>query len=94
MTMKFRVLVNMVLVAGLALPFAGQAWAGKDDKKADQKAAKEAVDPVCGMTVDPATAEKATFKGKTYYFCSLDEKKEFEKTPEKFVGTDKDKKKK
>jgi len=40
-----------------------------------QKQAKEEttpqVDLVCGMTVDPKTAEgKYVYKGKTYYFCS------------------------
>ncbi|MBA3937992.1 MAG: YHS domain-containing protein [Planctomycetes bacterium] len=26
-------------------------------------------DPICGMTVDPATAIHAERNGKTYYFC-------------------------
>jgi Cu+-exporting ATPase len=29
-----------------------------------------AVDPVCGMTVDPATARHASHEGEKYYFCS------------------------
>ena len=30
-----------------------------------------ATDPVCGMSVEPASAAaKAEHKGKTYYFCS------------------------
>lgn len=29
-----------------------------------------AVDPVCGMTVRPSSAEKAVFEGKTFHFCS------------------------
>jgi YHS domain-containing protein len=78
-----RFIMNAVLLAGLAVPFAGAAVA--DDKKADQKAPKEVADPVCGMMVDPKTADKADYKGKTYYFCSADEKQEFLKTPEKFL---------
>ncbi|HWA43881.1 MAG TPA: YHS domain-containing protein, partial [Hypericibacter adhaerens] len=31
--------------------------------------ARTARDPVCGMTVDPATAISAEHGGKTYYFC-------------------------
>ena len=78
-----RFLVNAALVAGLALPVA-PVFA--QDKKADQKKeVKEVADPVCGMMVDPKTAEKSDYKGKTYYFCSLDEKKEFDKSPEKFL---------
>jgi Cu+-exporting ATPase len=44
------------------------------------------VDPVCGMTVDPKTADKSVYKGKTYYFCSRSEKQQFDKTPEKYLA--------
>ena len=30
----------------------------------------ETVDPVCGMTVDPAAAASADYAGRTYWFCS------------------------
>ena len=55
-----------------------------------QKQAKEETTPqtdlVCGMTVDPKTAEgKYVYKGKTYYFCSKDDQQEFAKAPEKYV---------
>ena len=34
-------------------------------------APEKVTDPVCGMTVDPATAAaKAEYEGRTYYFCS------------------------
>jgi YHS domain-containing protein len=46
-----------------------------------------AKDPVCGMDVDEKTAPaKSEYKGKTYYFCALGCKREFDKNPEKFVG--------
>lgn len=38
-----------------------------------------------GMKVDPKTAPRATYKGRTYYFCSEREKKQFEQNPEKFL---------
>lgn len=44
------------------------------------------IDPVCGMEVDPATALKATHAGKTYYFCSEDEKAKFQKNPQQYLG--------
>lgn len=45
-------------------------------------------DPVCGMDVDPKTAAgKSDYQGKTYYFCSLGCKKDFDKEPQKYVGT-------
>ncbi len=44
-------------------------------------------DPVCGMDVDPDTAAGSSeHGGKTYYFCSLGCKKQFDDDPEKFVG--------
>jgi Cu+-exporting ATPase len=47
--------------------------------------AAKAVDPVCGMSVDRATAPKADYKGQTYYFCSADDKAKFEKEPTKYL---------
>ena len=44
-------------------------------------------DPVCGMDVDPKTAEwKSEYQGQTYYFCSPGCKRDFDKAPEKFAG--------
>jgi Cu+-exporting ATPase len=46
-----------------------------------------AVDPVCGMEVDPEkVAVHAEHEGVTYYFCSAWCREEFEKDPEKYVG--------
>ena len=44
-------------------------------------------DPVCGMDVEPKNAAgKTDYQGKTYYFCSLGCKNEFEQYPGKFLG--------
>jgi uncharacterized membrane protein YraQ (UPF0718 family)/YHS domain-containing protein len=46
-----------------------------------------AIDPVCGMTVDPEkTQHRSVHEGKTYYFCSGGCKESFEKDPGKYVG--------
>jgi Cu+-exporting ATPase len=46
-----------------------------------------AIDPVCGMTVDTATAEYRSFRdGNAYYFCSAGCKESFDKNPAKFAG--------
>ncbi len=43
-------------------------------------------DPVCGMEVDPTTAmDKSTYQGKTYYFCSSEDKQEFDKEPQRYA---------
>jgi len=44
------------------------------------------IDPVCGMEVDPKTAEyKSVYEGKTYYFCAYGCKKDFDKEPLKYI---------
>ena len=46
----------------------------------------DAVDPVCGMTVDPATAVgHLEHEGQTYYFCSRSCLERFRATPEAFL---------
>ena len=71
-----------------ALALAVQVVGAQDAKKTDQKQEK-AADPVCGMTVDTATSPKSEFKGKTYYFCSIDDKKEFDRSPASYIKIDK-----
>jgi YHS domain-containing protein len=51
------------------------------------EATRPVADPVCGMSVDPATAnEKMDYAGTTYYFCSAACKQRFAADPEKYVG--------
>jgi Cu+-exporting ATPase len=51
---------------------------------------QSAIDPVCGMSVDPAHAEYRSFqKGDTYYFCSVGCKERFDKDPAKFIARSK-----
>jgi Cu+-exporting ATPase len=45
-----------------------------------------AIDPVCDMKVTEATAAAtSTYKGQTYYFCSVLCKKLFDRESEKYV---------
>ena len=70
-----KTIVSALIMAGVTL--------------ADSAPKKEVKDPVCSMTVEPKTAaDKATYKGKTYYFCSREDKDAFVKSPEKYVKTD------
>lgn len=75
----------VALSAPVVVPFA----AAQDAKKADEKPVKEVQDPVCGMNVNPASSPKSEYKGKSYYFCSLDDKKEFDKAPSTYIKLDK-----
>ncbi|MBT6116766.1 MAG: YHS domain-containing protein, partial [Rhodospirillaceae bacterium] len=44
-------------------------------------------DPVCGMTVDPATAEhRRAHEGKTYFFCGARCAERFEAEPARFLS--------
>src|SRR5439155_14324276 len=46
-----------------------------------------AVDPVCGMSVDPSrTAGRVEHEGKTYYFCSTGCVTKFSADPKKYLS--------
>ncbi|GIK40181.1 MAG: hypothetical protein BroJett011_40140 [Chloroflexota bacterium] len=47
----------------------------------------EAIDPVCGMTVDIASAKyMSEYQGQLYYFCAPGCKLSFDKAPQKYLG--------
>jgi Cu+-exporting ATPase len=46
-----------------------------------------AVDPVCGMKVQPSkSAGRSEYEGRTYYFCSPSCKSKFDRKPAQFLG--------
>jgi putative intracellular protease/amidase/YHS domain-containing protein len=75
------------------MEYQGQGWMNPDSNQvyasAPVSTAEHPLCPMCGMDVDPASAPKSVFKGKTYYFCSDDDKKTFDGAPDKFVTADK-----
>jgi transcriptional regulator GlxA family with amidase domain len=74
------------------LEYQGQGWMNPESNQAYAatpiSTAGRTICPVCGMNLDPATAPKSVYKGKTYYFCSEDDKRTFDATPDQFVNTD------
>jgi Cu+-exporting ATPase len=49
--------------------------------------AGSAIDPVCGMSVDPATARASSVHdGRTYYFCCPSCRQKFEADPQRYLG--------
>lgn len=63
---------------------------GMEAQKSKTTAQKEVVssvkDPVCGMEAQKSkTTPQSTYKGKTYYFCSLEDKQKFDKNPQKYI---------
>jgi uncharacterized protein len=81
-------LAFLVLMAVLAWRFVttGGLEMLRAHARRPQAEAKLVQDPVCGMSVDPATAtEQIDYGGETYYFCSARCKETFAKDPGKYV---------
>jgi putative intracellular protease/amidase/YHS domain-containing protein len=74
------------------MEYQGQGWMNPDSNQVYEtgpvSTAEHPLCPVCGMDVDSATAPKSVFKGKTYYFCSDDDKKTFDAAADKFAAAD------
>jgi len=72
------------------MEYQGQGWMNADSNQVYASAPVSTADhplcPVCGMDVDPKSSPKSVFKGKTYYFCSDDDKKTFDAAPDKFAA--------
>ena len=80
----------LILAAGLGWRFlrtGGPEMLRMMEASPDDRAGL-AIDPVCGMTVDPATAKEQTdFSGTTYWFCSAGCREAFAKEPARYAGT-------
>ncbi len=53
---------------------------------ASETPAERVIDVVCNMPVDPKTALKTEYQGKTYYFCQQDCKDNFEASPGSYAA--------
>jgi YHS domain-containing protein len=87
--------MSMPLAVALAAALAGFGCKGKEapspapepiSEEREPSAVATERDPVCGMFVDPKTAPKSEFEGKTFYFCSLEDKATFDKDPGSFAS--------
>ena len=60
-----------------------------EEARGEEMAGEKAIDPVCGMSVNTATAEYRSFRdGKAYYFCSAGCKESFDKNPARYMTAD------
>lgn len=50
----------------------------------------KARDPVCGREVDKTTPYKSNYQGERFYFCSNEDKAEFDRNPVKYLAHTKD----
>jgi putative intracellular protease/amidase/YHS domain-containing protein len=71
------------------MEYQGEGWMNPDSNQVYAASivstAGHPVCMVCGMDVDPKSAPKSVFNGKTYYFCSDNDKKTFDAAPDKFI---------
>ena len=71
------------------LEYQGKGWTDPASNATYLQAAESADEhplcPICGMEVDPKSAAKSEYKGRTYYFCSEDHKKQFDAAPDKWL---------
>lgn len=70
---------------GHAMPSASAPSKPTASGEAKRDVPKEAIDPVSGMKVDPATAPSTTYKGKVYYFASAQDRLKFIRNPETYL---------
>lgn len=71
------------------MEYQGQGWTSPDSNEVYAKL-RTSMDNrplcvVCSMAVDPVTALKSIYQGKTYYFCSTDHKSIFDAAPAEFT---------
>jgi putative intracellular protease/amidase/YHS domain-containing protein len=71
------------------MEYQGEGWMNPDSNAIYAQAFTQSDEhpacPVCRMAVDPATAPKSVYQGKTYYFCSGNHKQQFDAGPSQFV---------
>ena len=71
------------------LEYQGQGWLNADSNQVYAKAPvstdEHPLCPVCEMEVEPKSALKSVYHGKTYYFCMAEHKAAFDGNPEKFL---------
>jgi putative intracellular protease/amidase/YHS domain-containing protein len=71
------------------MEYQGQGWMSPDSNEVYAKL-RTSIDNrplcvVCSMAIDPVTALKSIYQGKTYYFCSSNHKSIFDAAPAEFT---------
>ena len=83
--LKFTIFIFFAVIAmGLVMGLVGNTI--KDKAKVLVPPAQQALDPVCGMSVEVGKAAKAEHGGETYYFCCSHCQQAFESRPEDYIG--------
>ncbi|MBE9504095.1 MAG: heavy metal translocating P-type ATPase [Proteobacteria bacterium] len=66
----------------------GLGYTVPEEESIPTNAPTNAIDPVCGMTVNPASAKggSSEYEGRAYYFCNPNCKKSFDQDPEAILS--------
>ncbi len=83
--LKFTIFVFFAVIAmGLVMGLVGNLIKVRPKVSTPQE--QQALDPVCGMSVEVGKAAKAEHGGETYYFCCSHCQQAFESRPEDYIG--------
>ena len=84
----YPTLLEVAKIKGTLTAKAAASHAVPNAKAATAEAIAEerVIDVVCNMPVDPRTATKTEYQGKTYYFCQQDCKDSFETSPGSYAA--------
>jgi YHS domain-containing protein len=87
--MKRAIMFAGTLVLGMSissLAMQHEHMEGSPAQASQQKVEKKVKDPVCGMKITTKSAAgKSSYKGKTYHFCTKEDKEKFDKEPAKYA---------
>jgi len=83
--LKFTMFIFFaVIVMGLVMGLVGNLI--KVRPRASAPRGQQAIDPVCGMSIEVGKAAKAEYGGEVYYFCCSHCQQAFESRPEEYAG--------
>jgi len=83
--LKFTIFIFFAVIAmGLVMGLVGNLIKVRPKVFSPQE--QQALDPVCGMSVEVGKAAKAEHGGETYYFCCSHCQQAFESRPEDYIG--------
>jgi len=83
--LKFTIFIFFAVIAmGLVMGLVGNLIKVRPKVFTPQE--QQALDPVCGMSVEVGKAAKAEHGGETYYFCCSHCQQAFESRPEDYIG--------
>jgi putative intracellular protease/amidase/YHS domain-containing protein len=81
---------DVATATAYAMEYQGQGWQNPDSNAVYAQARissdSHPLCPVCEMDVDPNSAPKSVYKGKTYYFCSGAHKTTFDEAPDRILA--------